>query len=147
MSGGRFWLGALAYVAVTFPVAVVWHVVLLGGTYERIGYFGREPVFALGFLAIALQGIVLSALYPRFARGRGPLGDGLAFGLVAGFFLWTSQVVAHAAKSAVDPVEVFLAVETAYFALQFALAGIAIGFAHQRRPGPVRSGSVSASAA
>lgn len=121
----------MAYMLATFPLAYVWHLVLFEGVYERLGYFTRaEPIVALGFLVIMLQGGLLSFLYPRFDRGRGPLRDGLNFGMLMGLFLWSSQVVAAAAKQAISPLPIWLAIETAYFLIQFALAGVAIGFVH-----------------
>ena len=45
-------LGAGAYLGVTFPLAILWHVVAFRPTYDQLGYFERDPIFALGFLAI-----------------------------------------------------------------------------------------------
>ncbi len=128
-----FLWGAMAYILVVFPVAVVWHVVLFKNTYDELGYFGRkEPIFALGLLAIAVQGLVLSYAYARLYRGGNPLKEGLKFGLVAGIFLWSSHVIATAAKSDISPLAAFIAIETAYLTIQFVLVGLAIGAVYQR---------------
>lgn len=129
----RFWLGALAYLVLTFPLAFVWHLVLLKETYDRLGIFNRdEPIVALGFTAIVLQCLLLSFAYSRFYRGGAPVWQGLKFGAFAGAFLWSSQVLAAAAKHEVSSLSTWLALETGYFAIQFALVGIGIGLAYGR---------------
>ena len=55
----QFFLRALAYVVITFPLAIVWHIVAFRDVYESLGYIGRdEPIFALGFLAIDRKSVV-----------------------------------------------------------------------------------------
>jgi hypothetical protein len=133
MKTSRFGPAAAAYLAVTFPVAYVWHLVVFKGVYDRLGIFNREePIVALGFLTIAIQGLVLSYLYPAFYRGGAPAREGLRFGLLMGVFLWSSQVVAAAAKHQVSSLPTWLAIETAYFAAQFILVGLAIGLVYGR---------------
>ena len=66
MKGKQIILGTLAYTLVTFPLAVVWHVVLFEEMYRTFGYFDGEPSFVLGFLTILIQGFMLSLLYPYF---------------------------------------------------------------------------------
>ena len=81
--------GTLAYTLVTFPLAVVWHVLLFEETYRVFGYFQGEPSFSLGFATILIQGAVLSSLYPfvNFS-GNGPV-RGLKYALLIGLFFWT----------------------------------------------------------
>ena len=142
MSVKTFFLGALAYLLVTFPVAYLWHLVVFAGVYDRLGIFNREePIVALGFLAILIQGFLLSYAYPIF-RGKGnTLKEGLKFGWMMGFFLWSSQVLAAAAKHQVSSLASWFAVETLYFAIQFTLVGIALGLVYgSRSPSPAVSG-------
>lgn len=128
MKDRRFLIGAGAYVLVTFPLAYVWHLVAFRTLYERLGYFSRdEPIVALGFLAIVAQGLFLAGLYPFFRRGGG-IREAVTFGLLMGFFLWTSQVLAAAAKHPIEPLGTWLTIETVYFAIQFASFGLALGF-------------------
>ena len=74
-----------------------------------------------------LQGALLSFLYPRFVGGEASIAAGVRFALGAGFFLWTSQVLAATAKHHVSSIPLFLGIETAYFAAQFLLVGLAFG--------------------
>ena len=129
----KFLLGALSYPVIVFPLAVFWHLIAFGSVYEEIGYIGREePGFVLGFLSIAMQGLLLSLLYPRFYQGDGPVKGGLKFGAVAGLFHWTIHVVAFAAKANLAHVELFFVMETTYLAIQFALTGIVLGLIYGR---------------
>lgn len=123
---------AAAYVLLTFPVAVVWHVVLLGDVYRDLGYFGKEPNFLLGFLAIATQAALLSCGFEAYRRGERPLREGLTYSFACGAFLWSSHVVATAAKVELSPLSTFVALETTYLLLQFLLYGLALGWLGRR---------------
>jgi len=130
-----FLLGALVYLVATFPLAFTWHLVAFKKVYAELGYFDRgDPIVALGFLTILLQGLILSNIYPLFRRGGRPIREGLKFGLLMGSFLWSSQVLADAAKHHVPPVTTWFVIETAYFAIQFSLVGLAMGWVHRRAP-------------
>ncbi|HSF20201.1 MAG TPA: DUF1761 domain-containing protein [Vicinamibacteria bacterium] len=128
-------LGTIAYLLVTFPLAFVWHLVAFKRIYDELGIFNRqEPIVALGFLVIVIQGLLLSYVYPIFRRSADWTKDGLKFGLIMGLFLWSSQVVAAAAKHEVTSLTAWLGIETIYFALQFTLVGLALGwvYGHKR---------------
>ncbi len=131
-----FLLGALAYLLVTFPLAFVWHLVIFKDIYQWLGIYREDPIIPLGFLVILIQGLLLSYAFPIFYRDGSSLNQGLKFGLFMGLFLWSSQVVATAAKHHVASLSTWLAIETAYFAIQFALVGLAIGFVYSRRESP-----------
>ncbi len=134
MASKRFIHSALAYVLLTFPLAYAWHLIFFRDLYERLGYFGdQEPVVALGFLAIAIQAVVLAYAYPFFTRGIGKLRDGLRFGAVFGLFLTASQVIAAAAKHHAPVTAEWFAIETVYMAVQFSLIGIAFALIHRSR--------------
>ena len=101
--------------------------------YDELGYISREePIIAFGFLAMAVQGILLAWAYPFFYRGGHPAKAGLKFGLVTGTFLWSSHVIATAAKHQMSSIPAFVAFETVYLAIQFALVGVAIGMIYGR---------------
>ena len=125
--------GAVAYLLVTFPLAFVWHLVVFKAVYDELGIFNRaEPIVALGFVVILIQGLLLSYAFPVFYRGGSAVKAGLRFGLLTGAFLWSSQVVAAAAKHEVSSISTWLAIETAYVALQFTLVGLALGWVYRR---------------
>ena len=126
-------IGTLAYLALTFPLAVVWHMVVFKGTYELIGYFGRsEPRFLYGFLSILIQGGVLSCLFPVLSRGDYSIQAGLRFAAILGVFHWTVHVLAYAAKGDLQRLGWFIPLETVYLGLQFATYGLLIGPIYRR---------------
>jgi hypothetical protein len=61
------------------------------------------------------------------------LRDELKFGLVLGAFIACSAVFAEAAKQKVTSLPTWLVLETAYYAIQFGLAGVAIALAYGRK--------------
>lgn len=127
-------LGTLAYTFVTFPLAVVWHVLLFEQKYKEFGYFQGEPSFLLGFATILIQGAVLSFLYPfvKFS-GSGPI-RGLRYSLLIGVFFWSSHVLAFVAKQIIQSPVSFVAMESFYLLLQFGIYGILIGLIYNKWP-------------
>ena len=132
MARKRFVLSALSYLFLTFPFAYVWHLIAFRGFYERIGYFGeQEPIVALGFLAIAIQGLLLAYVYPYFNKGGRPLTEALRFAAVFGTFLITSQVIAAAAKHQAPATAEWFVFESFYMVLQFTIVGLAFALIHR----------------
>ena len=135
-------LGAVGYLLITFPLAFVWPLVLFEDTYRELGYFSREePVIALGFSAILIQGILLSFIYPYLCRGRSPVSGALRLALVMGAYHWSMHVVAEAAKHPIAPLSTWFALETAYLVLQFVAGGLLIAFVYRSSSGPEVSGA------
>lgn len=132
MFTAEFFGSWLAYVAVTFIMGFVWHLVLFKDLYRRLAIYSRidDPIVPLGLAAMIVQGAILAALYPRVMHEGNPALAGVAFGLVMGAFIASSAVLAEAAKQRVTSLSTWLAVETAYYAIQFSLAGLAIGLIH-----------------
>ncbi len=125
-------VGTAAYTLVTFPLAVIWHVVLFKANYEQFGYFTHEPNFLLGLLAILIQGVVLSLLFPLVNVSGSYIQRGLKYTLLIGVFFWTSHVLAFVAKQAVNGAALFIVMESFYLLLQFGIYGILIGLAAQK---------------
>ncbi len=130
----RIALGTFAYTVVTFPIVVTWHVVLFKEKYTAFGYFTGEPSFLLGFLTIAVQGAILSALFPLVRLSGSPIVRGLKFSAIVGAFFWTSHVLAFVAKQAMPDAPLFVAMETGYLAVQFGVFGVLIGLAFKGLP-------------
>ena len=119
-------LGTLAYVIVTFPLAVIWHIVIFNKQYQTFGYIEGEPRFVLGLVAIVIQGLVLSYLYP-FVSFQGKRSvRGLRYSALIGLFFWTSHVLGYVAKRDMDSSILFIFMESAYLILQFGVFGILI---------------------
>lgn len=124
MSIRRIAVGTLAYLAVTFPLAYVWHLVAFESTYADLGYISREePIIAFGLLAILIQGVVLSTACSLLPGGRGRVPA--VCGLIA-VYHWSMHVLAEAAKHPIAPLPTWFALETGYLLVQFALATIVL---------------------
>jgi hypothetical protein len=122
----------LAYLVITFAMGFVWHLMLFKELYAKLGIFTRidDPIIPLGLAAMLIQGAVLAYLYPFIARGGDPVPEGLRFGLIMGLFIASSAVIAEAAKQRVSSLPNWLLVESVYYAIQFALSGIAIALVY-----------------
>ena len=133
MSAKMIIQGTLAYTLVTFPFAIFWHIVLFEELYKAFNYFEGEPSFALGFLSIFVQGLVLSTLYSIIRVNGHSLGQALKYSLLMGLFLWSTHVIAFVAKQTIPNVGMFIALESLYLLLQFLLYGLCISwiFRHQ----------------
>src|SRR6266853_1270873 len=77
-AGGRafsrssFWLGVAAYLAPTFPIAYVWHLVLFAPAYEALGIF--RPGLAYGLaLAVLSWSFTTLAVAAKNIMGSVPL--------------------------------------------------------------------------
>ena len=119
--------GALAYLLITFPWAVLWHLVLLKDFYIEMGYVSKEPIIALGFASILIQGLLLSYIYPRAFTQTGLMANALKFSGLAFIYLWTSHVLSFAAKGHLTSLPLFIGIESLYLALQFLFFGLALG--------------------
>jgi len=131
MNTKRIALGTAAYTLVTFPIAVLWHVIIFNRQYLLFGYFEGEPSFVTGVLAIILQGAVLSGLYPLVRLGGQPIRRGLKYAAIVGAFFWTSHVLAFVAKQEVPNTLLFILMETAYLFIQFGVFGVLIGLIYR----------------
>ena len=121
-------LGTLAYVIVTFPLAVLWHMKIFRAKYLAWRYFGDDVQPILGLAAMIVQGVVLSYGYSVLQVAHSSLRTGICYSLLMGFFLWSVHVLAAMGKSSAVRHLEFFAMETVYLAIQFALYGVAISY-------------------
>jgi hypothetical protein len=129
---GKIALGTLAYLAITFPFALVWHLFLFKDTYERLEYFSRkDPIVVLGFAAILVQGVILSFIYPFLCRGKSVIAGASTFALVMGGYHWTMHVLAAAAKHRIEPLTTWFGLETFYLAIQFIAGGFVLALIYR----------------
>jgi hypothetical protein len=125
-------LGTVAYTSVTFPIAVLWHIIIFDAAYKTFNYIEGKPSFLLGFMTIFIQGFVLSALYPYVKLSGKPVLRGLKYSLVLGLFFWTSHVLAFVAKQNVQNAFSFIFLESIYLIFQFGIYGVLIGLIYRK---------------
>ena len=70
----RFGLGVLAYLAPTFALGFVWHLMLFKGYYERLAIYRKDIIIPFGFLAMLIQAFIFAWVYQQaFAQRNGSL--------------------------------------------------------------------------
>ena len=120
--------GTVAYIIVTFPLAVLWHMKIFRTKYMEWQYFGDDVKPILGLASMTVQGVVLSYAYSVLNIDRGMLLNGVCYALVMGVFLWSVHVLATMGKSSKVRHFEFFAMETIYLAIQFGIYGIIISY-------------------
>jgi len=131
----KFWLGLAAYVVASFPIGVVWHLVLFAPQYHVLQIYRPDIIIPFGLLSMLIQGALLSWVFPKIARddvAESWIRQGLKFGLIVGLFAWTLTTLAVAAKHVMTSVPLFLALETGFTIVQYIIVGPLIALAHRR---------------
>lgn len=127
------WLGFAAYVVPTFPIAYLWHLVLFAPMYHDLAMYRDDVIIPFGLLSMLIQGAAFSWVYPRvFADRSAVLKNGLVYGLGIALLSWSFTTLAVAAKNVMTSVPTYLALETAFTFVQFAIVGPLIALAHRR---------------
>lgn len=128
-----FWLGVLAYLVPTFPIAYLWHLTLFAPSYEALAVYRPDPIIPFGFASMVLQGIIFSWAYPFLfpARGSAVWKPGLLYGFALALLSWSFTTLAVAAKNIMTSVPTYLLLETGFTVLQFLIVGPLIALAHR----------------
>ena len=120
--------GTLAYIIITFPLAVLWHMKIFREKYMRWQYFGEDVKPILGLASMTVQGVVLSYGYSILNVDHSALFSGIYYALTMGLFLWSVHVLATMGKSSKVRHLEFFAMETVYLLIQFGLYGVIISY-------------------
>src|SRR5258706_15025792 len=120
----RHILSVLGYIVASFATQATSHSVIFRQHYAATTHLRAEPIFALGFAAMIIQGSVLSYAFAnsRFA-GRSWM-DAVRFTWLFGAFLVSYIALGEAAKYSVPSVPAWIAVEAGVGFWQFTLARI-----------------------
>jgi hypothetical protein len=128
----RFWLGLLAYVVPSFPIAYAWHLVAFAADYHRLAMYRADVIIPFGLASMLLQGAAFSLAYPRLFSGRGGvLRNGLIYGAGLALLSWSFTTLAVAAKNVMTSVPDYMALETGFTAVQFLVVGPLIALAYR----------------
>lgn len=132
-TSAAFWLGMAAYVVSSFPIAYVWHLVLFAPAYHALAIYRDDVIVPFGLLSMLIQGAAFSWVYPRVFADRGAeLRSGLLYGAGLGLLSWSFTTLAVAAKNVMTSVPTYLALESGFTIVQFAVAGPLIALAYGR---------------
>lgn len=127
----QFWLGFLAYLVPLFPLAYFWHLKTFKPAYDRYEVFREDVIVPFGLVAMTIQGLFFSWLFPILFPAGNWLMNGLKFAAL--FFLvgWSFQVLPVAAKYRMGSVKGYVMLETAFTAAQFLVTGLLLAFVYR----------------
>lgn len=127
-----FWLGVAAYVVPSFPIAYVWHLIVFAPAYHELAMYRDDVIIPFGLLSMLIQGVTFSFAYPRIFSDRSVVfRNGLLYGLALALISWSFTTLAVAAKNVMTSVPTYLALETGFTLVQFAIVGPLIAFAYR----------------
>lgn len=129
-----FWLAALAYLVPTFPLGYMWHLNVFADRYHELAMYRDDVLIPLGLASMLLQALLYAWAYPRLFGDRDWRSGAMRFGLVFGVLAWSLTVLPVAAKYRMSSVGGFLALETAFTALQYVIVSPLIAWASTRGP-------------
>lgn len=130
-----FWLSILAYLLPTFPLGYAWHLVTFKDAYDRLELYRAEVIIPLGLASMLVQAVIFAWAYPRLFSTRRDewLASALRFGAISAALAWSFTTLPVAAKYQMSSVSDFLALETGFTLLQFAIVSPLIALT-QRDP-------------
>src|SRR5262245_65949208 len=98
----RYILAVLAYLAPTFALGFVWHLMLFQSYYDALGIYRRDIIIPFGFLSMLIQAAIFAWVYEQcFGAASGPLlSREWRYGLGAAALSWSFPTLAAAAKHA-----------------------------------------------
>ncbi|NJM29926.1 MAG: hypothetical protein HC855_07305 [Rhizobiales bacterium] len=128
----NFLLSVLAYVLPTFPLGYFWHLSTFKAHYDALAIFRPDVIIPMGLASMLIQGCLFAWLYPRLFGGRSWKAGALGFFMVFGLLAWSFLVLPVAAKYNMTSVLQFVALETAFTILQYAVVSPLIALANRR---------------
>ena len=132
-----FWLGFVAYVVPSFPIAYAWHLVAFAPVYHDLAMYRDDVIVPFGLLSMLIQGAAFSWVYPRAFSDRSAwLWNGLRYGLALALVSWSFTTLAVAAKNVMTSVPTYMILETGFTLVQFAVVGPLIALAYRNQGGP-----------
>lgn len=126
-----YWLAVSAYLLPTFPLGYLWHLTAFRQQYERLQLYRDQVIIPFGLGSMLVQALLFAWIYPRlFDTTRDAwVTSALQFGAVFGLLAWSFTTLPVAAKYRMSSVPDFLALETAFTIVQFAVVSPLIALA------------------
>ena len=128
-----YWLAVAAYVLPTFPLGYFWHMRTFAGQYEALEIYRKDVIIPMGLTSMLLQGLFLAWAYPHLFNTAADhwLTSAFQFWVIIGVVAWSFLVLPVAAKVRMASVSRFLLLETAFTAIQFAIAGLLMALVYR----------------
>jgi hypothetical protein len=129
----QFWLAFLAYVLPTFPLGYFWHLKTFAKSYEELEIYRPDILIPMGLLSMALQGLFFAWVFPKLFNDPAAswLGNAFWFFVIFGGLAFSFVVLPVAAKYRMASVSRFMKLETAFTAIQFAVAGLLLAYIYR----------------
>ena len=125
-------LSVLAFIVVSFAVQGLNHFVINKAHYDKIDFARSDPVLALGFLTMIIQGLILTFAMTMIVTSGSLLKDGLFVSLSFGLFLASYIALAEPAKYTAPSIPMWFLTEGIVSTIQFVIFGLALGFIHRK---------------
>jgi hypothetical protein len=125
----RFLLAMLAYIVPTFPIGYFWHLVTFKNYYESLQVYRDDILIPFGLISMLVQSIAWAYIYSRLFAGETVLRGAVKFAALAAPIAWSFMVVAVAAKHHMASVAGFVAIESAFTAVQYLIVSPLIALA------------------
>jgi hypothetical protein len=131
----RFWLAVLAYLAPTFALGFVWHLILFEQYYAALQIYRSDIIIPFGLLSMLVQAVLFAWTFERMFAGQGGgwLARGLRYAAAGGLLSWSFTTLAVAAKNLMASVPDYLLIETAFTAVQWIMVGPLTAIAYAAR--------------
>jgi hypothetical protein len=130
-----FWLGFAAYLLPSFPLGYFWHLAIFAEAYQRLEMYRAELIIPMGLASMLIQAAFFSWAYPRlFSIERASWGASARRGTaIFAVLAWSFTTLPVAAKYRMASVADFMALETGFTLLQFAIVTPLIALAYRKR--------------
>lgn len=123
-------LSMVAYMVVSFAVQGTSHLWLNKAHYAAAGFTREDPIIPLGLAAMAIQGLLMSAVLTAWKGDAATVADGLAVAGAFAVMLLSYNSLAESSKYRVPSIGKWIGVELGTGAIQFTLFGLALGAIH-----------------
>jgi len=117
-------IGTLLFIFVSFALQSISHFVINAEHYASVPFMRNEPIFALGFLTMIMQGIVLSYLFIIYSKNEFTIKNGLLYGLIISALFVSYPALVEPAKYQVPNIVSWILVEGIVGLIQFGIFGI-----------------------
>lgn len=129
----RIGIAAIAYLVPTFALGFIWHLVAFKSSYDALAIYRQDVIIPFGLLSMGLQAALFAWVYDAaFARDASSGQSWLTFAAFGAVLSWSFTTIAVAAKNVMTSVPDYLLIESGFTAVQWALVGPLMAFAHAR---------------
>ena len=127
MNSRNLIIGTVSYIGASFLIQFMSHFAINVDHYSSISFMREEPLMYFGLFTMLLQGILLTAIYLKWANGNFNIRQGVQFAWLIGAFFVSYLALVEADKYNVQNIMEWVVVEGSAGAVQFTLFGLLLG--------------------